>query len=43
MTMDADTIADRIEKYLREQFSIADDDPGFTRRSTSTRVGTSTL
>jgi acyl carrier protein len=31
MTMDAGAIADRIEKYLREQFSIAEDDPGFTR------------
>jgi acyl carrier protein len=29
--MDVEAIADRIEKFLREQFLIADDDPGFTR------------
>ena len=29
--MDFDGIADRIEKFLREQYFIADDDPGFTR------------
>ena len=29
--MDFDAIADRIEKFLREQYFIADDDPGFTR------------
>jgi acyl carrier protein len=29
--VEVDAIADRIEKYLREQFSIVDDDPGFTR------------
>jgi len=29
--VEVDAIADRIEKYLRDQFSIVDDDPGFTR------------
>jgi acyl carrier protein len=29
--MDFDAIAERIEKFLREQYLIADDDPGFTR------------
>ena len=29
--MDFDAIAERIEKFLREQYFIADDDPGFTR------------
>jgi acyl carrier protein len=28
--MDLDAIAERIEKFLREQYLIADDDPGFT-------------
>ena len=29
--MDAEAVADRLEKFLREQFLVADDDPMFTR------------
>jgi acyl carrier protein len=29
--MEAAAIADRLEKFLREQFLVADDDPMFTR------------
>ncbi|GIU87061.1 MAG: hypothetical protein KatS3mg009_1576 [Acidimicrobiia bacterium] len=29
--MDAAAVADRIEKFLREQFLVADDDPRFSR------------